>query len=272
MSSTFQLNESYFNVLGSEMATVVQSPSVDTISSMYSSGYFMSCGLTLEQPEFVFQENMSHISFSMAISHDPNKNMTTGTVFGLSDNLMEGLVNTSIQSLIDYIKASTTLIGIPTLVPTLAKRALALKATLNAESCHDSIFKIELSTRMRKKMENLEGATDDIPDWSQVDLLDATRSLNSVCTELAWGNLDARSSISLLNFLEKINHSYCPDFDPTSRHILCKDDLTTVVSTLTATNEYLQSWYRGIEERCQYLEKRAQAQVQTVRLIRSRQE
>jgi hypothetical protein len=269
ISSTFQLNESFLAILGSNMATVLQSPSIDSTSSMLWSGLLQTFWVNQHQTEFVLQENMSYINFSMAITHDPIDKLTTGLVFGLSDNLMPGLSNDSISTFIEYIEASKALVAVPMLIPILAKEALALTSNLNAESCHDSVYQIEMSTKMRKKTGHLEGAWAEIPDWSQLDLLDTTRSLNSACTELAWGSLDAKSSISLLRFLEKVNRSYCPEFDTAIRNISSKDDLFVAVSTLSVKNEYLQSWYRGIEERCQYLEKRAQAQVQTVRFTAS---
>ena len=198
---------------------------------------------------------MSSNSFSIAATHKSSSSLTFVSIFGTTDQ--------TITELIRYLVAASSMIATPMLVPTLMKEIFAHYWTEYVEKCHQEIFDVEMSTKMRKGLADI-GVTiveETTPDWSKIDLVDITRSLNSVCTKIAFSSLQCRTSLRLLNFLGDMTQSFSSKAVEDNGRI---NKVSFAHDSLSLRNGYLQSWFEGLETRCSYLAQRAQAQVQTV--------
>jgi hypothetical protein len=88
-----------------------------------------------------------------------------------------------------------------------------------------------------------------------MDLVGATRSLNSVFIELAYYSQACQTSQSLLRELEKM-------IEPET--VSLKSPAILNAERVREKSQHLKSWYDGIQARSDYLTRRAEALLQTV--------
>jgi len=78
------------------------------------------------------------------------------------------------------------------LLPVMIKELMARNWNGYVDQCHQEVFDVELTTRMRKGLVNVPYITitdDTVPDLKSIDLVEITRSLNSVSTKLAFSSM-----------------------------------------------------------------------------------
>lgn len=250
ISEHMQLSQSYIQVLSSGMATYLRSPTLPHHDSW-------------ECAKFIFQENSySSCPFSIALTYKLSTRTAFALMFGAPLATWLGVHDCIMDGIFRYLTIASPAIAAPMLLPVMIKELMARNWNRYVDQCHQEVFDVELATKMRKGLVNVPYITitdDTVPDLKSIDLVEITRSLNSVSTKLAFSSMQCRSSLQVLSFIAGIHK----DFQ--SKAILpTNDDLDSIQSSLAAKIEHLQSWLEGIEARCTYLTQRAQAQVQTV--------
>ena len=167
-------------------------------------------------------------------------------VHGLYSDLMEQLIcNVS-----NHSNSLETFFLLPSMI-----LELNLQGTLRAiDSWHKDIYKMECKTGVRWDAEeqNLEG----------LDLAALTRDINSATANLAYWTLACRTYQSMLDFLDEIARQYRTQ---AILNGLSEEHGVHIETLLLERHAYLRSWAAGMERRVDFLSKRAQAQVQTVR-------
>ena len=109
--------------------------------------------------------------------------------------------------LVCYLEAAKGLVGEPMLLPTLLEEINAHFREEWVEQCRQEIFDVEKSTKMRKGLADLQ-VEETVPDWRTIDLIEITRSINSVLAKLAFGSLLCQTSLQLLKFLSDTTKSF----------------------------------------------------------------
>ena len=202
--------------------------------------------------EYVFQDSRSWTSFSTAITHNTTANFIICCLFGARDDTLDKLHT--------QISEARALIEAPILVPTLMKGITSRFWNTFVNKWNSDLFQAERSIGMKVDL----GTTIE-SDLTKVDFDNLVRSLNSISTELAFASLASRTSLQMLSCLSSINNTKRSSVgNATGKEKDGTDEPVSVSSVLSARIAYLQSWHQGIDERCSYLIRRAQFQVQTV--------
>jgi hypothetical protein len=175
----------------------------------------------------------------MAISHDRAQNSTVAVVLGAkkneADHLMELLKHDDDPSHWSSLPLAVLEMGVT-----------GFSSRVNDH--HGEIWEIEKLLKMRL-------GVDDHIDLQNTDFIGATRSLNSVFAQLAMYNQVCQTSRKLLEGLEHSLDSV-PSVSSTGSAIPTTDAKARITS--------LRSWCDGMQARCAYLTRRAEAQLQTV--------
>jgi hypothetical protein len=165
---------------------------------------------------------------------------------GLESNLMKNLI----QNVRNHSHSLETFFLLPSMI-----LELNLQGTLRALShWHSAVYDIECKTGVRwdAKEESLEN----------LDMTALTRDIKSTTTNLAYWASACQTYQSTLDFLDGIAQQYRTQ---AILNGLSGEHAARVESSLLEQNEYLRSWLTGMERTIEYLSKRGQAQVQTVR-------
>jgi hypothetical protein len=153
----------------------------------------------------------------------------------------------------DIISSSSNLSTGPMCIPLIAMQLQARWFTDTINELHSNIYDVETSTGMRR-FDNSNKNSPEKQDWRQLNLIDFTRSLNSILTRLAFLRLQAETSCYLIEQMQISTKAI-----ETTNSTVAREE-----SYLYHKANYIQGLFRGIKARCNYLTERVQAQVQTV--------
>lgn len=124
---------------------------------------------------------------------------------------------------------------------------------------HDKIYELECITGVRWDAAHQETRP------GNLDLTALIRDVNSSTTHLAYQAWWCKNSRSMLDFLDDIARQYR---EQAALHGYSSQGAADIESRLLERHEYLRSWLTSMEWRIEYLNKRGQAQFQTVRKAR----
>ena len=196
------------------------------------------------------------------MTYNATSQTSLGLIFGSPFFPQLGIIEKTVDEIFGYLTLASPVIAMPMLLPVMIKELMARAWNDRVGILHEELFNVELATKMRKGMADVpyEALNLGAPlNLDSIDLIDITRSLNSVSTLLAYSSMQCRSSLQHLNFVAGINKEFQAQVALGGNR-----DLELMQISLVAKLEHLQSWLEGIEGRCFYLTQRAQAQVQTV--------
>jgi hypothetical protein len=168
---------------------------------------------------------------------------------------MHGLEGSGIGRVPEWLQegaAKETFFLIPSLI--LNQNLESSLNFLNIE--HDRIYHSELLLGVRN-----DGPSP-APPLATLDFTELSVTLNSITTNLAFVAWQCKTNVRTLSFLDQIVRQY---------HILAikngheKSNVAEVERVLSDTHDYLRCWNLSQSDRAEYLSKRGQALVQTVR-------
>lgn len=167
---------------------------------------------------------------------------------------MHGLRADRMSTFIDQLCKHPTPLETFFLIPSVILE-LNCQGMLNSiDIWHKKIYQLECSTGVRWDGQE--------PQLDNVDLTKLTRDINSATTNLAYFAWSCKTYLSMLDFLDQIARQYR---EQAVLNGLSDADAAHIESCLLARHDYLRCWLTGMERRVEFLSKRGQAQVQTVR-------
>lgn len=178
---------------------------------------------------------------SIIISCDTTKRSTLGLIFGARQSEADAFIDLLLNG------------GQNQHWSTLALTALELTAddfSNQIKLRHNAVWKVGNSLKM-----DAWAADHEEVDIKTLDLIGATRSLNSLFVELANDSQACQTSHSLLRDIEKMVE--LDSAGPPNRH-------TATIKAVKENIQRLRSWYDGIQARSDYLTRRCEALLQTV--------
>lgn len=195
-----------------------------------------------ERTQWIFQQNATgKSSMSIIISHHMTKNYTLALVFGANQH--------DADSFIDFL-LDGALTPHWSAAPLAALEYTADDFSNRIKVRHNDVWEVGNSLNMDT------WATDLGPfDIKTLDLLGATRSLNTLFVELAYYSQACQTSQSLLRDIEKM-----VELEPVGSETKYTQNAKIVMEKIL----HLKSWYDGIQARSDYLTRRAEALLQTV--------
>lgn len=104
------------------------------------------------------------------------------------------------------------------------------------------------------------------PDLTTVDFTTLSKDLNAANTNLAYVLWSCKSTTRQLDFLDLVAKRYRAQAISNG---MAQDAVSEVETILLEAHAHLRSWNAGLEDRAEYLSKRGQALVQTVRICDS---
>jgi hypothetical protein len=178
--------------------------------------------------------------------------------------MMFGSPVDSLDTLDKSLQATKDAIIEPLLLPIVLLEEQLQSRNASVRSCHREIFDVECSTRMRTGLQKwgYEEHFQVINNLAKSDLTRVTQILNSVISRLAFSKMHCHNSASMLKFVDENLNSLR---STTASKIAA--DYSYNNDPLIAKIQHLTSWCEGIDSRCTYIIKRAEAQVQTVNAI-----
>lgn len=190
----------------------------------------------------IFQQNATgKCSMSMIISYSIAKRSTMALVFGARKD--------EADTFIDLLLAGRRTPHWSAL-PLAALEMTADDFSNQIKLRHNDVWKVGDSLKMDT------WATDgDKFDIKALDLIGATRSLNTLFVELAYYSQACQTSQSLLGDIEKMVESDA---------VGSKSRTIQKLKAIKEDIQRLKSWYDGIQARSDYLTRRAEALLQTV--------
>jgi hypothetical protein len=177
-------------------------------------------------------------SFSIALTYHVTRRSTVAIVFGPNE--------AEASAIVDHLTHS----GLPmhwTTLPLMALECSGVNWTKTAKTRHSLIWQVENSVKMRLWLEEPTQV-----ELEAVDLVGNTRALNSFFVELANFTQICQTTQSILVSL--------------SEYIKLEnlDEESLSSKTIDLKIRYLKSLFSGLQARCDYLMRRAEAQLQTV--------
>lgn len=168
---------------------------------------------------------------------------------------MHGLEGSGINQVPEWLEegaARETFFLIPSLI--LHRNLERSLAFLNKE--HDKIYRTELLLGVRND------GPGPAPALTALDFTELSVTLNSITTNLAFVAWQCKTNMRTIDFLDEIARRY--------RVLAIKNghdkaSVADVERVLSETHDYLRSWNLSQSDRAEYLSKRGQALVQTVR-------
>jgi hypothetical protein len=211
---------------------------------------------------FMIQNSFTSTThFSVALTYDPERRLTSVFVHGLSQD--------EIDALIKDVIAQRESIAFPMLLPSLLLNFRMGSASIKVRDCHLQVVEIEHETGFQTNW----GANKQCCSVSQrqpagrnrYDVIDfdrVTGDLTSLSSKLAYCEYVCEVFLPMVERFDIINGRLLQIVSSENKKRLAKME-----ARLRAENAFLRSCLRGTLCRAQYLSKRSQAQVQTVRAI-----
>jgi len=211
--------------------------------------------------------------WSMAISHSPDKDMSFGLLFGLRRNINRlddhklhdsqfgvELRKDEQERLCEILKTVIEFSSSPALIPTLLIQVFSGALARSLTRQHDDIYAIETRTGMRKDTNSdmLELTPENRGQFGSI-----TNDISSVLQEVAYMQYCCEVHLSTLEFLSVVNGRYtaeCSNWDQITGELGSIRPRDTISAGIESTSSRL----RGNRARANYLQKRAQSQVQAV--------
>ena len=168
---------------------------------------------------------------------------------------MHGLEGSGIDQVPEWLEegaARETFFLIPSLI--LNQNLERSLIFLNKE--HDRIYRSELLLGVRND------GPGPAPALAALDFTELSVTLNSITTNLAFVTWQCKTNVRTIDFLDQISKQY---------RVLAikngygKPNIADVERVLSETHDYLRCWNLSQSDRAEYLSKRGQALVQTVR-------
>jgi hypothetical protein len=202
----------------------------------------------------------SAMQFSVALTYDPRRRLTSALVHSLS----ESEINTLIRDVIAHREN----VALPMLLPSLLLTFRVGSASTRVRDCHRQITEIEHETGIRPNWHpNQHCCSVHQKQSAGVNRYDAinfdrvTGDLTGLSSKLAYCEYVCEVYLPMLDSFDRINRRLLEDASEN------KDRLERVEARLLAENNFLRSSLHGTLIRTRYLNKRSQAQVQTVRAV-----
>jgi hypothetical protein len=104
----------------------------------------------------------------------------------------------------------------------------------------------------------------DNPDLASIDFTTLSKDLNAANTNLAYVVWTCKSTTRMLDFLDEVARKYRAQ---ATTNGTTDDEAAEVELLLLESQAHMRSWNAGLEDRAEYLSKRGQALVQTVRVV-----
>jgi len=102
----------------------------------------------------------------------------------------------------------------------------------------------------------------DNPDLASIDYTKLSKDLNAANTDFAYVRWSCKTTVRQLDFLDDVAGRY---YMQAVKFGSAEDDAGEIKYLLLETHAQLRSWNAGLDDRAEYLLKRVQALVQTVR-------
>lgn len=231
------------------------------ISRVRTPSTFVSIpGIDKEASDFMIQNSFtSTAQFSVALTYDRKRRLTSALVHSLSEN--------EINHLIQDVIAHRENVALPTLLPTLLLAFRVSSASTKVRDCHQRIVEIEHETGIRTNFHpNQQCCAVHQKQSAGVNRYDAinfdrvTDELTSLSSKLAYCEYICEVHLPMLVSFNRINSRLVGSASGEN-----KDRLSGVEARLLMETNFLQASLQGILVWTRYLSKRSQAQVQTVR-------
>jgi hypothetical protein len=198
--------------------------------------------------------------FSVALTYESQKRLTSALVHNLSKN--------EISDLVKQVSEYRDCAALPMLLPSLLLTSRVASANTKVCDCHLQVVEIEnnsgIRTNWHPNKECCSARQRQLPKRNQYDALDfdqVTRDLTSLASKLAYCEFLCEVYLPMLNDFDVINNKLLEC--ASSQH---KERLEKAEARLYEDINFLRSSLRGTLHRAQYLSKRCKAQVQTVRI------
>ena len=199
----------------------------------------------------------STTQFSVALSYDPTRRLTSALVHSLSKN--------EINNLITDLLAHQEDIALPMLLPSLLLASRVASASTKVRDCHQKIVEVNgtgIKTQWHPNKPCCsihQGQSTERHRYDIVDFDRVTGDLTSLSSKLAYCEYLGHVHLPMIEDCDRINRRYLEN-----TAIAHGGTLEIVYARLHMENEFLRSSLAETLCRAQYLSKRAQAQVQTV--------
>jgi hypothetical protein len=198
--------------------------------------------------------------FSVALTYEPQKRLTSALVHSLSKN--------EISDLVKQVSEHRDCAAHPMLLPSLLLTWRVASANTKVRECHLQIVEIEhdsdIRTNWHPNKECCSVHQRQLPGRNRYDALDfdqVTRDLTSLTSKLAYCKFLCEVHLPMLDDFDAINNKLLECVS--SEH---KERLEEAEARLYKDINFLRSSLRATLYRAQYLSKRCKAQVQTVRM------
>ena len=200
----------------------------------------------------------STTQFSVALSYDPERRLTSALLHSLSEN--------EIDSLITELVAHQEDIALPMLLPSLLLTSRVASANTKVRDCHQQIVEIEHETGIQTNWHPNKPCcsihqtqSSGLNRYDTIAFDRVTADLTSLSSKLAYCEYLGHVHLPMIKEFDQINHRYLEKASFAHRGTHDK-----TFSRLHRENEFLRSSLSATLSRAQYLSKRCQAQVQTV--------
>ena len=192
---------------------------------------------------FVIRDNVGYAQRSASsFTYLPKDNITYGMIQGLQSN--------EVQNLLDRLQQCLPLTSSPTLIPFLLLRRRFENTVLRIKILANNVHHFEQTTRMLQEM-SIERVDVGALKQNEYKWKSVGRGLSTFSEEVAHLAYGCDIDLRLLEFLDEID-SWIEE------HSSEKTQASRERTSL------LRSWLQSTQSRITYLEKRAQAQVQTL--------
>lgn len=197
--------------------------------------------------------------FSMSVSYDPKRRLTTVFVHGPEFD--------EFTILADQVRNSIENIALPTLIPTLLLSKRVGSAVQKIKDSHGSIVDVEDHTGVETNWHpgrpcccstRFEGKMRPGNRLHDIDFDRVTNELTSILNKMAYCEFVCNVHLPMLDDLDGLNEQIA------AASTYSNDRVIQALQSLRGRNEFLRSSFKGVLIRSQYLSKRAQALVQTV--------
>lgn len=170
---------------------------------------------------------------------------------------MHGLAGTNLDSFAHAIEAGAANAS-AFLIPSIIVRYNLEQLGKSLSRWHEQIYQHERTLGIRFDHH-------DKVDLTKLDFTSLSRNLNAANIHLAYIAWCCKSTARLLEFMDQVTERYR---QLARNHNEPEDEILHVTYLLLETHAHLRSWNTGYQDRAEYLSKRGQALVQTVRTLR----
>lgn len=209
----------------------------------------------------------------MSVTYDSKKKLTLVFVHGPDVD--------EISAMLDEVRYNMQNIALPTFIVTLFLTQRVRSAVEKIKDSHQTISDVENQTGVKTIWhpgkpccQDRNGKNNSRNRLETIDFDRVTNELTSILSRMAYCEFVCNVHLPMLDDLDKINQQITmrDDFELMSgeRLTIPKASIELrklALRSLRADNEFLRSSLNGVHTRSKYLSKRAQASVQTVRLL-----